>query len=189
MCNLQSLARVCGSALPPGTKEKRYHSPLSEITGWPATAADNSGTDQGDTFLLDEAFDFTGAAVGKGYWRTLEAIVVDTGQLTNNLEGPLAGQGYRQRDTFFVAGNDAATLEWLNDLLACSGCMTWMVPTKDGNYHVLGDQDNPVYLEAVEGGSGGDRVGYTVTVYANTGKPTYIYDVATYGIDITPNEA
>lgn len=187
MCNLASLAATCGTSVPPGTKEKRYWTPISELTGWPATRAAGGGTNQGDTFILDEAFDFSGAGVGFGFWRNVSAIVVDTGELTNNLEGPIGGQGYRQRDTFFIKGNGPEVLEWINELVACSGCAVWLVPTKDGNYHVLGDPDNPVYVEVVEGGSGGERVGYQVTLYANTGKPTYIYDAATHGIDETAN--
>jgi hypothetical protein len=47
MATLQSLTRTCGQSIPPGTKTKVYFTFVSELTGFPATAEDNGGTDQG----------------------------------------------------------------------------------------------------------------------------------------------
>lgn len=181
---LKNLTRTCGKAIPPGTKTKLYLIPVDEIVSWPATAAAGGGTAQGDTKILDEAWDLV-VVVGKGFWRTVD-ILVDTGNLREIMEGEFGGQGIRQRLDFFVLGNGAAQQEWADDMLAFSGCLIAMIPTKAGDYHVLGDLDNPVFLEALEGGSGGDRVGYAYTLYANTGFTTSIYDAATHGVDVTP---
>lgn len=185
MCNVRNLTRSCGSPLPPGTKLKLYVIPKDEITAWPQTEAEaNAGTDLGDKKTLAEAFTYT-TDVGKGFWRAVD-ILVDTGNLRNVMEGEFGGQGYRQRLDFFIQGNGAPELEWADDMLACSGCLIAMIEDKAGNRHVLGDLDNPVFLEAAEGGSGGDRVGYQYTLYANTGKMPYIYGSA-LAINLTPN--
>jgi hypothetical protein len=192
MSCLLSLTKQCGTQLPPGAKLKAYWIPISELDGWPETRAElTQGTPaQGDTKILDEPFDFVDT-VGKGFWRELSAILVDTPSVTNNLEGQIGGQGYRQRYNFFIPLNNAPALEWLDCLVANSGCTVWMVPTKDGNYHVIGDPDNGVFVEVVEGGTGTseDRLGYNVTIYANTGYTTLLYDADEHGINLTPNPA
>lgn len=185
MCNLQTLAKNCGDQKIAGVKERVYFTPQSEIETWPQTEAELAGTDQGDTKLLNEPFDFV-ATVGLGYWRYMD-VLVDTGEQINVLEGSIGGQYWRQRLNVFINSNDQSTSEFLDELLACSGCMVMLIPNKDGSYHVMGDATNGVYIETGEGGSGGDRVGYQLTFMANTGKTTYLYDADTHGIDITPN--
>lgn len=189
MAQIQSLTRVCGQSVPPGTKLRAYFTLKDELTGWPQTAEELGGTDQGDSKILNEPFDFTGAAVGFGFWRQLD-ILVDTGQEIDTLEGEIGGQGYVQRLNFFVLGAGAPQREFADLLAANAGCLIFMIQDKPGNYLVIGDPDNPVYIEAAEGGTGtqtGDRVGYQYTLYANTGYTAMTYDGATHGVDITPN--
>jgi hypothetical protein len=191
MATLQSLTRTCGQSIPPGTKTKVYFTFVSELTGFPATAEDNGGTDQGDSKMLDEAFDFSAAASGKGFWRELD-ILVDTGSVADTLEGEIGGQGFVNRLPFFVLGDGAAEREFADQVAANSGCTIWLVPTKGGRYIVVGNPDNPVFIEQIEGGTGtqnGDRVGFAYTLYANTGYTSMLYDADTYAIDTTPNEA
>jgi hypothetical protein len=59
---------------------------------------------KGDKRRLGEAFDFSTADAGFGYWREYD-ILVDTGQLRTLLEGEFGGQGFRQRLDFFLMGN------------------------------------------------------------------------------------
>lgn len=184
---LRALAKACGSNKLPGAKLEAYFTYISELASWPATEAEDAGTAQGDTVLLSEAFDFTGAATGTGMWRKVNAILVDTPDVTNSLAGEMGGHRIQQRYNFFLPKNDAAALEWLNDLVAAEGCTVWLIPTKDGNYHVMGDLENGVFVEALEGGTGPDRSGYQITLYANTGLTTLLYPADTLGIDITPN--
>ena len=189
MADITSLTRTCGQSIPPGTKLRAYFTLKDELTGWPDTAEDNGGTDQGDSKILDEAFDFSGAASGKGYWRQLD-ILVDTGAVRDTLEGEIGGQGYVNRFDFFVLGAGAPQREFADLVASNAGCLIFMVPDKAGNYLVLGNPDNPVFVESAEGGTGaknGDRVGFQYTLYANTGYTTMLYDATTYGIDTTPN--
>lgn len=189
MAQLQSLTRTCGQSIPPGTKLKAYFTLKDELTGWPQTAEELGGTDQGDSKILDEAFDFSGAAAGKGFWREVD-ILVDTGQLRDTLEGEIGGQGFVNRLDFFVLGAGAPQLEFADQVAANAGCMIWMIPDKKGNYRVLGEPDNPVFVETLEMTTGtvnGDRVGGAYTLYANTGFTAPIYDADTHGIDTTPN--
>lgn len=180
------MTKSCGTIIAPGTKLVMFMTPISELAAtWPQTDAELGGTDKGDTKILGEAWDFSGAAVGAGYWRRYN-VLVDTGQLRTIIEGEIGGQGYRQRLDVFMQGNGPVENEQADDFLAYSGCCIVMIGTKEGYYPVLGDLENPVFIEAAEGGSGGDRAGFQYTFYANTGKTPQFYDV-TLGIDETPN--
>jgi len=183
---LTSMVRACGTQSVPGTKLVMYVAIISELAAtWPQTAAELGGTDKGDTKILGEAWDFSGAAAGAGYWRRYN-VLVDTGQLRTLLEGEIGGNGYRQRLDVFLQGNGPVENEQADDFLGYSGCVIVMIGTKEGNYPVLGDLENPVFVESAEGGSGGDRAGFQYTFYANTGKTPQFYDVS-LGIDETPN--
>lgn len=189
MAILQSLTRTCGTSIPPGTKLKAYFTLKDEITGWPQTAEELGGTDQGDSKILDEPFDFTDAEVGFGYWRVLD-ILVDTGNVQDTLEGEIGGQGFVTRMNFFVLGAGAPQREFADCVAANAGCMIFMIEDKPGNHIVIGNPDNPVFVEAIDGGTGtvnGDRVGYAYTLYSNTGFTAMLYDADTHGIDVTPN--
>lgn len=189
MAEIQSLTRVCGQSIPPGTKLRAYFTLKDELTGFPQTREDLGGTAQGDSKILDEPFDFSGAPVGKGFWRELD-ILVDTGSEVDTLEGEIGGQGYVQRLSYFILGAGAPQREFADLVAANAGCLIFMIQDKAGNYIVVGDPDNPVFIEAAEIGTGtqtGDRVGGQYTMYANTGVTAPLYDATTHGIDTTPN--
>lgn len=185
------MLRTCGSPIPPGTKAKLYITLKDELAAWPDTEeaikiADLETPVKGDKKRLGEAFDFTGAGSGLGFWREYD-LLVDTGQLRTVLEGEIGGSGYRQRLDFFLLGNGPVENEQADDFLANSGCMIALIGMKaSDNYAVLGDLENPVFIETAEGGSGGDRVGFAYTLYANTGKTPYFYDVSQFAINTTP---
>jgi hypothetical protein len=193
--SLTSMIRTCGDPLPPGTKAKLYVTLKDELNGFPATVealklamTPTPGVPvKGDKRRLGEAFDFSEAPSGFGYWREYD-ILVDTGQLRTLLEGEFGGQGFRQRLDFFLLGNSAIENENADDFVANGGCMIAMIGMKaKDDYAVLGDLENPVWVETAEGGSGGERVGFQYTFYANTGRTPYFYDSAEFGIDTTPN--
>jgi len=180
MCNLRAITRSCGSPVPPGVKQTIYLIPKDEISVFPAV---EGTTTAGDTKRLSAAFTMV-TTVGKGYWRSID-ILVNSGNHRNTLAGEIGGQKIEQRFDFVVLGNGPVQAEFVDTLLCQSGCLIALIPAKDGNYIVMGDKDNPAYLEAVEGGTGGDRSGHTFTLYADTGYTPYYYDIAD-GIDITP---
>lgn len=187
MCTLRNFTRSCGESIPPGTRTKLYLIPTAEITAFPDTeAVANSGTAAGDTKITGEDFTLS-TEVGEGFWREVD-IWVDTGNIRNELEGEIGGQGYRQRVDFFILGNGKTENEFADTLLCQSGCLIAIIPDKAGNYHIIGNLDDPVFLEAATGGSGEatGRSGMQYTLYANTGKTTLIHDVATYPLDLTP---
>ncbi len=188
---LNDLVSQCGNQRPPGVEVTIYFTLDHELASFPLTQEAITlalpGTPvAGDKKRLGEAFDFTGAASGEGYFRRVK-ILVDSGNIRNTIEGEIGGQGNRQRLDFFIEGMEAEALEWGDDLLGYSGCLIPLIPIKAGQYVVLGDKKNPCFLEAGEGGSGGDKVGHSYTLYANTGFMPYLYDADTLGIDITPN--
>jgi hypothetical protein len=189
MATLVDLLRACGESIPPGTKSKLYFTLKGELAAWPQTKEELGGSAQGDSKILDEPFDFSGAPSGLGFWRAVD-ILVNTGQFRDTLEGEIGGQGFTSRVDFFVLGQGENQLEFADCVAANNGCLIAMVPDKSGNHRVLGNLDDPAFVEAIEGGTGlapGDRVGAAYTLYANMGITAPIYDADTHGIDTTPN--
>ena len=186
---LIDMLRVCGTSNLPGTKTTLYYAPKGEFTGWPATKADNLGTDPGDTKILDEPFDFTGAPAGSGYWRRAD-ILIDTGAVNHVLEGELGGRGYKNSLPFFILGTDAEQLEFADELVRYDGCLIAMIEDRNGKMRVLGTTGVPAQVESAEGGTGlktGDRRGIAYVLMDSTGATSPIYDHDTHGIEITPN--
>lgn len=186
---LQSLSRACGTTNFPGLQLKAYFTFVDELTGFPQTAEDLGGTDQGDSKVLNEPFDFSGAPVGEGYWRYVD-LVVNRNQWASVLEGEPGGQSFKNNLDFYIKGAAAAQLEFADQMLANSGCYIWMIADKQEVYYVFGTPTNPVFVETVEGGSGqaaGDPRGFKYSLMTMTGWTPSIYDAATHGIDETPN--
>lgn len=186
------MLRQCGNPQPPGTRAKLYVTLKEELAEWPDTVAaiklalaQPEVPAKGDTKRIGEAFSFAGAASGEGYWRDYD-ILVDTGELVSAMEGEQGGQGFRQRLNFFLLGNGPVENEQADDFLGFSGCMIAMIGLKTGEYVVLGNLEDPVFTEAADGGSGGDRVGFAYTLYANTGLTPLFYDADEFGINMTP---
>lgn len=175
------MVKDCGVRFVPGTKVKIYAIPKDEITTYPAVLGT---TALGDKKKLDGAFVLSTTA-GKGYWREFE-IIVDTGDFKLLIEGELGGEMIKQRFTGFVPGMGAAQAEFADNMVCNSGCLILLIPTKSGDYIVMGTLEDPVYIEPGEGGTGGTRAGMTYNFYANTGVAPYYYD-ATEGIDTTPS--
>lgn len=187
MPSLKGLTRTKSNRIP-GTKAKLYFTFFDEITSWPQTKEQLGGSNQGDSKIFGEAWDFTAAPTGKGFWREVD-ILVDTGALNDTLEGEVGGHSIVNRLPFFLEGAEAAQREFFDQMVANEGCVLWMIGDKNGNYPVLGNKDFPAYLETGEGGTGtvnGDRVGYSFQLFCNTGLTAMLYDV-TLGIDLTPN--
>lgn len=194
MAKFVTLTRQCGKNEPPGTLEIGYLTYISELADFPRTlAAIKLATTPtplvpavGDTKILGEAFDFTGAPSGTGYWRTFP-ILINTGQVMNVEEGEIGGKTMMNDASFFIPGNDAITKEAVECLRSGSGCCVIMIPDKNKRYQVVGNPDAPCYFDIAEpSGTGGERVGYAIRAYADTGAIYPEYD-ATLGIDITPN--
>lgn len=160
--------------------------PKGELNGFPATVADGGGTADGDRKRLAAPFQYVDTE-GLGYWRRIE-LLVDTGNIRNTSEGEIGGQGYRNRAVGFIQGYGAEENEFMDDLLAYSGCVILLLALKNGPTHVIGNLSDPAFVESVEGDVE-TRVGYLFTMYANTGITTMIYDVETHGINTTPNPA
>jgi hypothetical protein len=184
MCNLRPLTRSCGQPIPPGVKQTIYLIPAEEITDFPDA---ETSTAAGDTKRLDGPFVMS-TVEGKGYWRAV-SVLVNSGNHRNTLAGEIGGQKIEQRMDFFVQGNGPEQAEFIDTLLCQSGCLIALIPAKDGNYLVMGDPENPVYIEAAEGGTGGDRNGHQITLYTDTGYTPMYYDAETDGIDVTPSPA
>lgn len=166
---------------------------IAELTGYPMTRAQvaNAATPNsalpGDTKILDEPFDFSAAPVGEGYWRSFP-ILINTGIVQNTEEGEIGGKTMMNEGLFFISGNGPVEKESVECLRGASGCGIFMFPDKAGRHQVVGTDESPAYFEITEsGGTGGERVGYNVRVYADTGAINLEYDATTHGIDITPN--
>jgi len=193
MAKFQTFERQCGKNEPSGTLEIGYLTYISELNGaMPLTRKEvveaALGTPEpGDSMIYDEAWDFTAAPSGEGYWRSFP-ILINTGSVNNVEEGEIGGKDMTNEALFHVPGNDPVTKEAIESMRAASGCCIFMLPDKQKRYQVVGSIDHPCYFELPEpGGTGGDRVGYPVRAYSMSGAINKEYDAATHGIEITPN--
>jgi hypothetical protein len=182
MCDLKALSGACGNKIP-GTPDYFYLIPQSEIATFPAV---KTTTAAGDKKTLAAAFGLS-TVVGKGYWRKIP-ILTGTGNFRSTTEGEVGGKMTKQRFDAFVRGFDNVEAEW-NDALVCNdGCMVALIPYKANPnlLIVMGDLNNGVYVESSEGGTGGERVGKQITLYADTGYEPLYYEVS-LGVDVTPS--
>jgi hypothetical protein len=181
MANIKTLVRACGNANLPGVKAKLYLIPKDEITTpWPTVG---SGSTLGITKTLTTAWSLVTTA-GLGYWREFD-ILVDTGEIRMALEGNVGSKFWRNFLDFFIEGLQKEQLYTADAMVADSGCLIGMVMLKDGTTLVFGDLDNPLFLEAGEGGAGNDQVGIKYTLMFNNGKAPMIYNSG-LAIDTTP---
>jgi len=180
MANIKTLVRACGNANLPGVKAKLYLIPKEEITAWPTVG---SGSTLGITKTLTTAWSLVTTA-GLGYWREFD-ILVDTGEIRMALEGNVGSKFWRNFLDFFIEGLQKEQLYTADAMVADSGCLIGMVMLKDGTTLVFGDLDNPLFLEAGEGGAGNEQVGIKYTLMFNNGKAPMIYNSG-LAIDTTP---
>lgn len=174
---LSNVIKQCGNGQVPGTKGRVYFVPKGDITTF-ATATGNSA--YGDDKVLNQ--DFT---LGNGKkWFELD-ILVNTGDVIDAVQGEIGGQFIRNSFTFFVPDYNKAQRKLVDDMLAHSGCLIFLVPGKDGQTSIIGNLENPCYVEQLTAGVGGPettRVGAAYRVYAETGYSSPIY---TGVIDLT----
>lgn len=190
MANLIDLTKLCGKFKAAGLATTLYLIPYDEISVWPDTRKQvveaASGTPAaGDEKILDEPFEYVTTS-GLGYWRRIP-ILVNTQDLRDTMEGEIGGQKYVQRLDFQVQGSNSERLSFADSLLQNSGCMVPMIADKNGQYHLLAKKDFPAFLEAAEGGPGGELNAFTFTLYNDMGLTHLLYDADTHGINITPN--
>jgi hypothetical protein len=189
MSILTNLVVDCAKPNPPGTETDLYYTCSCELNGFPKTKKELGGTDVGDSKILGEAFDFSTAPSGSGYWRKAK-ILVDSGEVKDILEGEVGGQGFKSSTNFYIKGTDKEQLEFADNMAAASGCIVAMLRDRNGNLRVIGKTAIPATVEAAEGTTAtknGEKRGFAWTISAATGLTAPIYDDATHGIDVQPN--
>jgi hypothetical protein len=180
MCDINNLTAVpCGDNTP-GTKQVGYMVPVSEITTMPAYMTFAA---EGDFVKTTGDFSFSGAPVGKGYFREFP-MLINKNSYSLSAVGGVGSKGWKETFTFVIAGVNAQQLEFVTRMLNIPG--VFLVTDKVGVVHVIGRKDDPAYVETVEGGTGdgpeSERI-LTVTVSGYTSRPM----VYSGTIDITPN--
>lgn len=189
MSDLKNLADVCGKTDPPGTEVDFYYTCSCELADWPQTAKElaSPGTAPGDSVRLGEAFDFTGAPTGEGYWRKATALV-DKGGINMGVEGEVGAQALFSGARWYLKGTDAIKAEFAKDLTNASGCLIVMLkPRESADFAVCGTKAVPAVVESIEFDSGekvGDLNGSAYKLRANTNLHYY---AETLGVDVTPN--
>jgi hypothetical protein len=188
MAGIFSLVKGCTKSKIAGMSGTAFIGLFPEIDVFPRTAkvialAANPQLPvvAGDTKRLGEAFIYK---IG-GYHRQI-TILVDTGDAANVSEGEIGGQMNKGSFKLFLHGNEDEVREWLDCLLDNSGCMHIAAPSKDGQVHSFGTPDYPCWVESYEGGSGGDRVGYAVTMYTGYPKTNHSIDLDAFPLGLVP---
>lgn len=178
MSLVATLIRQCGNGSQPGTNSRFYMVQKGDITTF-ASASDTSTPALAKTF--DTAFTLD---TGKR-WSEIDGLV-NTGDVIDSLQGEIGGQYIRNSFVVFIDNYDAAGRAFADELLANSGCLICLVPSKKtGEVSIVGNLDNPCFVEQLTGGVGGvetTRRGIALRVYADTGVSCPVY---TGAIDIT----
>lgn len=183
MATLLSLLRNCNNPLIPGMAGKAYIGLFPEMDGWPQTVAELAvgAPAAGDTKRYGEAITYlTG-----GYHREID-VLVDTATLVNTLEGEIGGQMNRAVPGFFIPGDTDQVREFVDCLRSNSGCMNIVLKSKSGVAYSVGTPDYPCWVQAYEGGPGGDRVGYQVDFYSAHPDTVRSMDLTTFPLGLTP---
>lgn len=173
-----TLTRTCGNGAIPGTNTRFYAVQKADITTF-ASASDTS------TPALAKTFD-TAFTLGTGKrWSEIDGLV-NTGDVVDAVQGEIGGQFIRNAFEIFIDNYDAAGRAFADELLANSGCLIFLVPSKKtGEVSIVGNLDNPCFVEQLTGGVGGaatTRRGIALRVYADTGYSCPVY---TGAIDLT----
>lgn len=188
MSDLINLVEVCGTTYPPGMEVDVYYTCSCELADWPQTLEELAapGTNPGDSVTLGEAFDFTGAGSGFGYWRKATALV-DRGGASMGVEGEVGAQALFSGSRFFIKGTEAEKAEFAKNLVSASGCLIIMQkPRQSTDYIVCGTKAVPAVVETVDFNTGekvGDANGSAYAVRANTNLQYYPQAL---GVDVTP---
>lgn len=179
LCNISVLAAQDCPSNPAGVKGTLYLVPAKEFASWPAYLGT---TGSGDTVKLDGNFSFTGAGIGKGFWRAFPCLL-EKGQVTYTAVG---GKGSKSLDVLgrgYVLGVDAAQLEWFKNMMNAPMVGLWV--DKNSTMHVIGSKDDPAYLEEGVGDTGvaaGDERGINFAIKANAALPA----IYTGTVNVTP---
>jgi hypothetical protein len=177
--NIKSLLRVCGNTGLPGLQAKLYLIGKDEANAMPTVG---SGA-YGNTKTFTTAWDLV-TTTGLGFWREID-ILVDSAELQTLIEGNVGSLYIRNKLKFFVEKMGKEQLKFMDDMVADSGCLLGMIRAKGGPTFVLGDKDNPIFLEPSEGGATNDQIGMTYNLMCNTGLAPMIYNDG-LAIDTTP---
>jgi hypothetical protein len=173
-----TLVRTCGNGSIPGTGSRFYMIQKGDITTFASNSASTTPTER-KTF--DTAFTL---ASGKR-WTEVDGLV-NTGDVIDSLQGEVGGQFIRNSFVIFIDNYDAAGRDFADELLANSGCLIFLVPSKKtGEVNIVGNLNNPCFVEQLTGGVGGvetTRRGIALRVYADTG---YTCPIHTATIDVT----
>lgn len=172
-----ALTKACGTSYIPGNADRFYVIQKGDITTF---ASASSPVAYGEDKVFDTAFTLGASA----QWTEVDSLV-NTSEVIDAVQGEVGGQFIRNSFVFFVPGNAKEQKKWADDMVANSGCLVCLVKSKDGAVHIVGNLDNPCYLESLQGGTGGPenaRVGFAYRVYADTGYSSPLY---TGAIDLT----
>ncbi len=174
---LTSLTKQCGNGQVPGVKERWYFIQKGDITTF---ASASSSSAYGDDKVFDTAFTL---ASGKK-WHELD-VLVNTGDVVDTLKGETGGRYLSNGIPFFVPNYNKEQRKFIDDVVANDGCLIFLVTGKDSKVSIVGNLENPCYIETATGGVGGvetTKVGAAFRLYADTGYSCPIY---TGAIDLT----
>ena len=186
MCDLKSLTKNCGENVPPGTRAEIFLIPAHELVSQPQTRAEGGGTAAGDTMILDEPFEFI-TDTGLGYFRKYN-IIVDSAEAKDTLVGEVGGRSWENMVSFSIAGTDAEQLEFAS--CVANACLVAVIVDRTDKGRVFGQYNDPCHIDSIEittGLKAGDKHGGAYVIKNSSGRPAFIYDVATHGLNETPN--
>lgn len=184
---LTDLIEECGIENIGGHEVDVFYTCADELNGFPKTRdklpSPPSGV-AGLNTILGEAFSFTGAPVGSGYWRHLRCII-DTDKLTSKGSQKDGTTNFNTDFEYKVKGVGPGVVSHQRALLACCGTVYVVIP-KSGDYAiVVGTRALPCQLPDSEITNVRDNRSAMFKV--ETSAPIYFMNLTTFPLDIVPN--
>lgn len=188
MCDIKALTSGnCGKTVSAGTTAVLYLTSAEELNGFPQTQFEKTAaTTPGAKLTLDDAFDFSTAPVGKGYWRKYP-IMIDYSMIEAKTAGELGNISFGNNLPFFLIGTNAEVREFAMTIANC--CIVALIETREGEISVIGRDNDPAHVSEITISTQkkvGESSGAAFNLQCNNGKPWYTYPKS-LGIDVLPN--
>lgn len=141
-------------------------------------------TTAGATNEIGEAYSFTGAPTGGGYWRKMR-VITNSGEIET--KGSVKDQTTKveSKFKFKLKGFGSIEKEFAEKVSACCGLVV-LVTDLSGVTHEFGRRSSPAVVSSFSGGTGGDFRGINYEMDAMGRVPRTI-DLVAFPLDLTPN--
>ena len=141
-------------------------------------------TTAGASNQIGEAYSFTGAPTGGGYWRKMR-VITNTGEIETKGTVKDGTTKIDNKLKFKLKGFGPVEKEFAEKVSACCG-MVLNITDLSGVTHEFGRRSTPAIVGSFTGGTGGDFRGFMYEL-DYMGRTPHTIDLVAFPPDVTPN--